>query len=109
MNTTKQDPLEAKRAWIITGLFFFALLIRLYKLFESPGFYEANELQVTLNLVHGLHFPLYNQNPHIGAFANYFMAAFFKLFGLHWWLPRIVILLMGALTIPLTFIVGRRI
>ncbi len=94
--------------WILVALFVLALVIRLYDLYESPGFFEGKELQVTLDLVHGTHFPLYNQNPHIGAFSNYLIAAFFELFGLHWWIPRIAILLIGALTVPVGFLLGRR-
>jgi hypothetical protein len=105
-NTDELTPRKLK--WIVAGLFLLALSIRSYDLFESPGFFEGKELQVTLDLVHGTHFPLYNQNPHIGAFANYLIAAFFELFGLHWWIPRVVIVLMGALTIPITFLLGRR-
>jgi hypothetical protein len=103
------DELTSRKLkWILAGLFLLALAIRFYDLYESPGFFEGKELQVTLDLVHGTHFPLYNQNPHIGAFANYLIAAFFELFGLHWWIPRAVIVLMGALTIPITFLLGRR-
>ncbi len=105
---TKIQGLFSRHFVLFATFFMLALLVRIPRLYESPGFFEANELKVTLNLIRGDYFPLFNQNPHIGAFSNYLIAAFFKLLGMHWWVPRAVAITLGALTIPLTYFLGRR-
>ena len=93
---------------IVSSLFVLAVLIRLWRLFQSPGFLEFNELQITMQLVNGERFPLYSQHPHIGALINYIVAVAFWILGTHYWVPRTVILVMGSLTIPLVYFLGKR-
>ena len=109
-NNFSENQKSTRRRNLATSgiLLVLALAIRLPELYESPGFLEGNELKITLDLVHGVYFPLFNQNPHIGAFSNYLIAAFFKLLGMHWWIPRAVVVTLGALTIPLAYLIGRR-
>lgn len=92
----------------IFSLFVLALLVRVPYLLTAPG-YKSNELEVTMELVRGERFPLYNQHPHIGALANYINASAFWIFGLHYWVPRVVILLMGSLTVALLYLLGKKI
>jgi Dolichyl-phosphate-mannose-protein mannosyltransferase len=95
-------------AIIFFALFAIAALFRAPHLLVAPGFYESNELEVTFSLLSGNSFPLHGQHAHIGALANYIVAAAFKLLGMHYWVPRVLILILGSLTIPLTFRLGRR-
>ena len=89
------------------SLFVLALLVRIPYLLTAPG-YKSNELEVTMQLFRGERFPLYNQHPHIGALANYINASAFWIFGLHYWIPRLIILVMGSLTVAILYPLGKR-
>lgn len=93
--------------YIILFLFLISLCVRVPYLFTAPEF-KGNELEVSLQLLNGERFPLYSQHPHIGALANYIVAAAFVLMGRHYWVPQIVILLMGSLTVALLYPVGKK-
>ncbi len=84
------------------------LLVRLPYLHTLPGFGEANENTISLSIVTDDLFPLYNQNPHIGALSNYLVAFAFLVLGLHWWTPRMIPLALGIFTIVATYSLGRR-
>lgn len=92
---------------VSSSLFVFALLVRIPYLLTVPGF-KSNELEVTMALVRGERFPLYNQHPHIGALANYINASAFWIFGLYYWIPSLIILVMGSLTVALLYPLGKR-
>jgi Dolichyl-phosphate-mannose-protein mannosyltransferase len=92
---------------IILFLFLIALCFRTPYLLTAPE-YKGNELELTLQLLNGQRFPLYNQHQHIGALANYIVAGAFILLGRHYWVPQIVILLMGCLTVALLYPLGKK-
>ncbi len=94
--------------WLLPVLFFaLALAVRLPRLQEIPRF-RGGELEVTLSLIQGEEFPLVNQHPHIGALANYLYALGYWLLGVHYWVPRVIAAIAGALTISLTYLLARR-
>jgi hypothetical protein len=92
---------------IIVFLFLVALSLRIPYLFTAPE-YKSNELEITLQLLNGERFPLHNHAAHIGALANYIVAAAFVIFGRHFWVPQIVILLMGSFTVALLYPLGKK-
>ena len=94
--------------FICIFLFVLAAGIRFWFLFQVPGFLESNELEVTMQLVDGKRFPLFSQHEHIGALANYIVAIAFWILGKHYWVPRLVILILGSLTVSLTYLFGKR-
>ena len=94
--------------WLLPLLFFaVALAVRLPRLQEIPRF-RGGELEVTLKLVRGEQFPLVNQHPHIGAVANYIYALGFWLLGVHYWVPRFITAVAGALTVSAVYFLARR-
>lgn len=92
---------------IFVFLFLMALCFRIPYLFTAPE-YKSNELEITLQLLNGVRFPLHNHAAHIGALANYVVAAAFVIFGRHFWVPQIVILLMGSFTVALLYPLGKK-
>jgi 4-amino-4-deoxy-L-arabinose transferase-like glycosyltransferase len=94
-------------AHIVLLLFLIALCFRIPYLFTAPEF-KPNELEVTLQLLKGERFPLHNQAAHLGALANYIVAIAFLICGRHFWVPRIVILLMGSFTVALLYPLGKK-
>lgn len=99
--------LISRDSCIIIFLFLLALCFRIPYLFTAPE-YKSNELEITLQLLNGERFPLHNHAAHIGALANYIVAAAFVIFGRHFWVPQIVILLMGSFTVALLYPLGKK-
>jgi hypothetical protein len=92
---------------IMIFLFLIALCFRIPYLLTAPEF-KGNELEVTLQLLNGERFPLYSQHQHIGALANYIVAIAFVLLGRHFWVPQILMLLMGSMTVALLYPLGKK-
>ncbi len=93
---------------LLPFLFFaVALAVRIPRLQEIPRF-RGGEMEVTLQLVNGERFPLTNQHPHIGALANYIYALGYWLLGVHYWVPRVLTAIAGALTVSAVYLLARR-
>jgi hypothetical protein len=92
---------------IMLLLFLVALGIRIPFLFTVPEF-RSNELDITLRLLNQGVIPLHNQHAHIGALSNYIFAAAFLIFGKHYWVQRVLILVMGSITVALLYPLGKR-
>lgn len=68
---------------------------------------EVDELSVGLVLFRGLEIPLTNDNAYIGPILPYVWAAAFSLFGASFQTGRGVMLVAGALTVLVTYLLGR--
>jgi 4-amino-4-deoxy-L-arabinose transferase-like glycosyltransferase len=98
-----------RRPWVIClALGIVAFLFRLPKLFQIPGFTESNELRITLDVYRGNVYPLNDFRPYLGALTNYFMGGLFWVLGLHYWVPRTILVLASSATISLVYLLGRR-
>ena len=84
-----------------------ALAIRLPNLHRIPHWSAGNENFLALEILDGAR-PLTNQNPHLGALSPYMVAALFALFGVNPFVPRLIPLVFGTLTVLLTWRLGQR-
>ncbi|MDQ2808800.1 MAG: glycosyltransferase family 39 protein [Chloroflexota bacterium] len=91
-----------------------ALLVRLPELLTLPAFRdELAEVLRGVQIVRDQQYPLVNMTPEIGPLFNYLLAAIFSITGPDPYLPRLVVTLLGAATVPLTYalawmLTGRR-
>lgn len=91
-----------------------ALLVRLPELLTLPAFRdELAEVLRGAQILRGEQYPLVNMTPEIGPLFNYLLAAVFTVSGPDPYLPRLVVTLLGAATVPLTYalawtLTGRR-
>ena len=84
------------------------VLTRLPNLQTIPAFTdEVGEVAVGLAILRESARPLTNVDPYIGPFWNYLLAAVFWIFGPSAAAPRLVVLTSGALTVMLTYALGR--
>jgi glycosyltransferase AglD len=96
-----------RRCVIPAGLLAGALALRLPYLLEVPGFTdEAVDIRVALDILDG-QWPLVDAEPYIGALFNYLLAGGFLVLGQHDFVPRLVVTVLGALTVVLTYLLGR--
>ncbi len=84
-----------------------ALLIRLPYLLEIPYFMEFNETDIAMQIASGERFPLTNHSAYFGASFNYYIALGFFIFGFHYWVPRVLTLIIALVCIPLTYLLGK--
>jgi hypothetical protein len=90
------------------ALFVGALAVRLPHLMDVPGITdEAIDVKVALEILDG-RWVLVDAEPYIGALFNYLMAAGFALLGREPYVPRLLVTVLGALTVVLTYLLGRR-
>jgi hypothetical protein len=92
----------------VGGLLAVATLARLPELLAIPAFTDEVE-EVSLGLAifrDGLR-PLTNVDPYIGPLWNYILAGLFWLLGPSITIPRGLVLIMGVLTVLLTYLLGR--
>ncbi len=100
-------PQEAE-ALLILILFGFALLMRWPNLMRLPHFTdEIGEIRWTWQIYTGQHFPLTAQVKYFGPIHHYLLALCFGVFGPSVTLPRTLVCIIGALTVALTYLIGR--
>jgi len=99
----------AVQVCVFLGLVGLALLLRWPQVQMIPPFTdETDESLRAWSIVIGELRPLVNDEPYIGAFWNYVVAGLFVMFGPHPELPRLASLAAGALTVGMTYVLGRR-
>lgn len=92
----------------LIGLVLLALALRWPDLMLVPRFTdELLEVQPGIQIARGQAFPLVNWQPHIGAMFNYLVAAAFLLVGPRIEVGRLVVMLLGALTVVPAYLLGR--
>lgn len=108
IKTVKTDR-SALLQTIISGIAItlLALAIRMPYLDLVPYLSAGNENNLSLEILYGGR-PLTNQNPHLGALSPYIVAGALAIFGFHSWVPRLVPLIFGLMTVLLTWRLGTR-
>ena len=102
-------PIEAE-ALLILALFGAAMLARWPNLLRLPHFTdEIGEIRWTLPIYRGEAFPLTAQVKYFGPVHHYLLALCLWLFGPSITLPRALVCVIGALTVVLTYLIGREI
>lgn len=100
-------PVEAE-ALAILVLFGFALIMRWPNLMRLPHFTdEIGEIRWLLQIYRGEAFPLTAQVTYFGPIHHYLVAFCFWLFGPSITLPRTIVCVIGALTVVMTYLIGR--
>ncbi|HEY8601892.1 MAG TPA: glycosyltransferase family 39 protein [Thermomicrobiales bacterium] len=93
---------------ILLALFGLALLVRWPYLLRLPHFTdELGEVRWALSIWRGEQFPLTAQETYLGALHAYILASGFWLFGPSVALPRVIVCVIGALTVACTYLLGR--
>lgn len=106
----RSRPMRIDRVDFVVGLALFAaaLLVRWPHLMLLPAFGdESLEVRWGFEIAMGKRLALTGHDPYYGPVFPYLIAAGFKLFGVHLIVPRAIIAVFGALTVPLTFWFGR--
>lgn len=86
------------------GIVLFAWFLRMRYLADIPRYTdEVNEVQAAISIAHGTARPLVSGTKHIGALFDYLLAGGILLLGRYPDLPRQLALLVGLLTVPLTY------
>ena len=89
-------------------LFALAAAARWPYLLRLPHFTdEVGEVRWALRIWRGEAFPLTAQVQYMGPYHHYLLAAALWLFGPQIVLPRLLVLIIGALTVVLTYLLGR--
>ncbi|MFN8538183.1 MAG: glycosyltransferase family 39 protein [Thermomicrobiales bacterium] len=86
-----------------------AAAVRWPYLMRLPKFTDETVEVRVFQIVEGQAFPLTAFDPINGPIHAYVLAAFFKIFGYHMVLPRLVSLVFGALTIGAIYLLGKAI
>src|SRR4051812_16544006 len=85
-----------------------AAAIRWVDLWSIPIFTdEGDEIGLALRIVRDGARPLTNDDPYLGPLFNYVLAAVFWVAGPSPWLPRLLMLGLGTLTVVLTYLLAR--
>jgi 4-amino-4-deoxy-L-arabinose transferase-like glycosyltransferase len=93
---------------LAAGLFLLAAAVRLPYLQLIPQLTdETGDVLWALDIYRGWHLPLTQNDPYNGPVLGYLLAAAFWLFGVRVELPRLVMLLLGSLTVVLTYALAR--
>lgn len=101
-------PTRAVDLLVAFALILSAAAIRLPYLLRYPHFTdETVEGQWAFDIWHGVRWPLTGSDAYYGPLHSYIVAAALWLFGPHLLLPRFVVLAIGALTIGVTYLLGR--
>lgn len=90
-------------------LFFLALAVRLPDYRLIPYYHdEWGEVYLAYQIYHQHILPLHDAGKDIGALFNYVLAGLFYLFGPRLYLPRLMVTLFSAATVPLTYKLARQ-
>ena len=93
---------------VVAALVLLALLVRLPYLWDIPRFTdETAEAEIGLQILRGERFPLTNRDPYIGSLWNWLLAAGFAISGPSLFTPRVLVAVLGALTVVPTYLLGR--
>jgi len=85
-----------------------AALIRWVNLWSIPIFTdEGDEIGLALRIVRDGARPLTNDDPYLGPLFNYLLAGLFWIAGPNPWLPRLLMLGLGTLTVAAAYLLGR--
>lgn len=99
----------AREAAIVVGLIVVAAIVRWPNVHVVPPYTdETEEALRAWAIAQGELRPLVNVDSYIGALWSYVVATAFLVFGRNAELPRLASLVAGALTVGVTFLVGRR-
>lgn len=99
--------LEAGLVLVLVGV---AGTIRWVDLWTIPIFTdEGDEIGLALRILRDGARPLTNDDPYLGPLFNYLLAGLFWIVGPGPWLPRSLMLVLGALTIVPTYLLAREI
>lgn len=105
---TAHLPSWAGEFLLVAGLTAGALAIRLPCLMLVPGFSdEYKEMLVSFEVARGARFPLVSTQCYLGSFFNYLLGAIFVLFGPSFTAARMTVTVLGALTVPLAYWLGK--
>ena len=100
----------ARDALIAGGLALFALILRLPYLWDIPRLTdELQEILWALSITRGEILPLTAVDSYYGPLWSYLLAAVFKVVGISDWAPRLVATILAAITVGLTYLIGREI
>lgn len=89
-------------------IFALALVLRLYNFMVVPALTdETREMIWALRITQGAHLPLTSVITYIGPPFEYIAALAFRIFGVSIELPRLLVVLLGALTVLATFWLAR--
>jgi glucose/arabinose dehydrogenase len=96
----------------LAGLAILAGAVRLAYLWDIPQFTLADEgeagyVLLGLRIARGQALPLTSDVPYIGALWSYLLAALFLVGGPSMFSPRLLVMLLGALTVIPTYLLGR--
>ena len=92
----------------IGALVLLAAWIRWPYLWDIPRFTdETAEAAIGLRIARGEAFPLTNRDPYIGALWNYLLAAAFAISGPSLYTPRLLIAVLGTLTVIPAYLLGK--
>src|SRR6188508_2685065 len=117
VEATLPAPPSSQPAWhgaireaaLLVGLVAVAALVRWPNVHVVPPYTdETEEALRAWAIVQGEFRPLVNVDSYIGALWSYVVAAAFFAFGRNAEVPRLASLVAGALTVGMTFLVGRR-
>lgn len=98
-----------KRAFLPILITLLALLFRFPYFSDIPKYNdEMGEVYSALRILQDGERPLTGINGFSGPLHAYAMALLFKILGWHYWVPRLLTLIVGCLTVSLTFILGRK-
>jgi 4-amino-4-deoxy-L-arabinose transferase-like glycosyltransferase len=93
---------------LVGGLVLLAVALRLPYLWDVPRFTdETDEVLLGLQIARGQRLPLVNQEAYIGPFWNYLLAGVFLVTGPSLFVPRMVALVFGALTVVPSYLLAR--
>jgi glucose/arabinose dehydrogenase/4-amino-4-deoxy-L-arabinose transferase-like glycosyltransferase len=92
----------------VVGLLVVAAIARAPYLWDIPRFTdETAEAVIGLRIARGEAFPLTNRDPYIGALWNYLLAAAFAIGGPSLYTPRLLIAVLGTLTVVPAYLLGK--
>lgn len=102
----------ARSTWaellLVVVLFVLALTIRLPNLMLIPRYTdEGQEVLWALNIARGNALPLTAVDPYDGPIFAYMVAGLLRVFGTSTEIPRLMVAVIGALTVPATYWVGQ--
>src|SRR5215207_4897724 len=93
---------------LVAGLVAVAAAVRWLDLWTIPIFTdEGDEIGLALRIVRDGARPLTNDDPYLGPLFNYLLAGLFWLAGPNPWLPRALMLVLGAVTVVPTYLLAR--
>ena len=93
---------------LVAGLLLLAGVLRWVDLWSIPIFTdEGDEVGLALAIVRDGVRPLTNDDPYLGPLFNYLLAGLYWIAGPSPWLPRLLMLVLGTLTVGVTYLLGR--